>query len=183
MCIRDRNKGGGNFLSTNSGANNPDYQFEIGDLQNFENSINEIKRQENLTTTVEFDSESNVLGDLLFSLLPFALIIGVWIFIMRRMSGGTGGGPGGQIFNIGKSRAKLFDQDTDVKTSFENVAGLEGAKEEVQEIVDFLKNPEKYTSLGGKIPKGALLVGPPGTGKTLLAKAVAGEAKVPFFSL
>ena len=102
---------------------------------------------------------------------------------MRRMSGGAAGGGGGQIFNIGKSKAKLFDEKTDMKTSFKDVAGLEGAKEEVQEIVDFLKNPEKYTSLGGKIPKGALLVGPPGTGKTLLAKAVAGEAKVPFFSL
>ena len=102
---------------------------------------------------------------------------------MRRMSGGAGGGAGGQIFNIGKSKAKLFDENTKVKTTFKDVAGLEGAKEEVQEIVDFLKNPEKYTSLGGKIPKGALLVGPPGTGKTLLAKAVAGEAKVPFFSL
>ncbi len=99
------------------------------------------------------------------------------------MSSGGSGGPGGQIFNIGKSKAKLFDQNTDVKTSFKDVAGLEGAKEEIQEIVDFLKTPEKYTALGGKIPKGALLVGPPGTGKTLLAKAVAGEAKVPFFSL
>lgn len=99
------------------------------------------------------------------------------------MSSGAGGGAGGQIFNIGKSKAKLFDQNTDVKTSFKDVAGLEGAKEEIQEIVDFLKQPEKYTALGGKIPKGALLVGPPGTGKTLLAKAVAGEAKVPFFSL
>ncbi len=117
------------------------------------------------------------------TLLPFVLIIGIWIFIMRRMSGGAGGGAGGQIFNIGKSKAKLFDQNTDVKVSFKDVAGLEGAKEEVQEIVDFLKNPDKYTNLGGKIPKGALLVGPPGTGKTLLAKAVAGEAKVPFFSL
>lgn len=102
---------------------------------------------------------------------------------MRRMSGGSSGGPGGQIFNIGKSKAKLFDEKVDIKTTFKDVAGLEGAKEEVQEIVDFLKSPEKYTSLGGKIPKGALLVGPPGTGKTLLAKAVAGEAKVPFFSL
>lgn len=102
---------------------------------------------------------------------------------MKKMSSGGGGGPGGQIFNIGKSKAKLFDQNTDVKTSFKDVAGLEGAKEEIQEIVDFLKTPEKYTALGGKIPKGALLVGPPGTGKTLLAKAVAGEAKVPFFSL
>lgn len=117
-------------------------------------------------------------------ILPFVIIIAIWIFIMRRMSSGAGGGgPGGQLFNIGKSKAKLFDEKTDIKTSFKDVAGLEGAKEEVQEIVDFLKNPEKYTSLGGKIPKGALLVGPPGTGKTLLARAVAGEAKVPFFSL
>ena len=114
------------------------------------------------------------------SLLPFILIIGIWIYLMRRMSGGGGPGGGGQIFNIGKSKAKLFDENTDTRTSFKDVAGLEGAKEEVQEIVEFLKNPDKYTSLGGKIPKGALLVGPPGTGKTLLAKAVAGEAKVPF---
>ena len=166
-----------------SSPNEPDYSFEFGDLQNFENDIATIKKANNLDTKVIYDTESNVWGEIFITLLPFALIIGVWIFIMRRMSGGAGGGAGGQIFNIGKSKAKLFDQNTDVKVSFENVAGLEGAKEEIQEIVDFLKNPEKYTSLGGKIPKGALLVGPPGTGKTLLAKAVAGEAKVPFFSL
>ena len=161
----------------------PAYTFEFGDLQNFENSIQEIKAENNLDTIVTYNTESNVIGEVLLTLLPFVLIIGIWIFIMRKMSSGGGGGPGGQIFNIGKSKAKLFDQNTDVKTSFKDVAGLEGAKEEVQEIVDFLKTPDKYTSLGGKIPKGALLVGPPGTGKTLLAKAVAGEAKVPFFSL
>ncbi|MUP46796.1 ATP-dependent metallopeptidase FtsH/Yme1/Tma family protein [Gramella sp. BOM4] len=161
----------------------PAYSFQFGDLQNFENDINEIKKENNLDTVVTYDTSSDVLGELFWALLPFILIIGVWIFIMRKMSSGAGGGAGGQIFNIGKSKAKLFDQNTDVKTSFKDVAGLEGAKEEVQEIVDFLKQPEKYTALGGKIPKGALLVGPPGTGKTLLAKAVAGEAKVPFFSL
>ncbi|MEO9510757.1 MAG: ATP-dependent zinc metalloprotease FtsH [Flavobacteriaceae bacterium] len=161
----------------------PQYVLDYGDLQNFEDEIKSIKKENNLDTIVDFDTESNVLGDLLLSLLPFALIIGIWIYLMRRMSGGAGGGAGGQIFNIGKSKAKLFDEKTDTRTSFKDVAGLEGAKEEVQEIVEFLKNPDKYTSLGGKIPKGALLVGPPGTGKTLLAKAVAGEAKVPFFSL
>lgn len=161
----------------------PQYVLDYGDLQIFQNEITEIKKENNLDTIVEFDTESNVLGELLLSLLPFALIIGIWIYLMRRMSGGAGGGAGGQIFNIGKSKAKLFDEKTDTRTSFKDVAGLEGAKEEVQEIVEFLKNPDKYTSLGGKIPKGALLVGPPGTGKTLLAKAVAGEAKVPFFSL
>jgi len=161
----------------------PNYKFEFGDQQNFENQVNAVIKENNLSTSVIYDTEQNVWGDFLLGLLPFVLIIGVWIFIMRRMSGGAGGGAGGQIFNIGKSKAKLFDENTDVKTSFKDVAGLEGAKEEVQEIVDFLKFPDKYTSLGGKIPKGALLVGPPGTGKTLLAKAVAGEAKVPFFSL
>ncbi|MCK5782731.1 MAG: ATP-dependent zinc metalloprotease FtsH [Flavobacteriales bacterium] len=161
----------------------PHYQFQIGDLQNFENKMDKDRTANNLDFTIEYDTQKDVWGDLIGWLLPIILMIAVWIFIMRRMSGGAGGGAGGQIFNIGKSKAKLFDQNSDVKTTFENVAGLEGAKEEVEEIVSFLKEPEKYTSLGGKIPKGALLVGPPGTGKTLLAKAVAGEAKVPFFSL
>ena len=175
-------KGTGNDLLS-PGPDDANYQFEFGDLQNFENSIEQIKEQNNIDTKVVWNTESNVWGDILISLLPFVVIIAIWIFIMRRMSSGGGGGAGGQIFNIGKSKAKLFDEKIDVKTSFKDVAGLEGAKEEVQEIVDFLKTPDKYTALGGKIPKGALLVGPPGTGKTLLARAVAGEAKVPFFSL
>ncbi|MCF2876199.1 MULTISPECIES: ATP-dependent zinc metalloprotease FtsH [unclassified Tenacibaculum] len=161
----------------------PLYSYNFGDLQNFENEIDKAKKENNL----DFDKaniERTSMFDTIISFLPFILLIAIWLFFMRRMSGGAGGGAGGgQIFNIGKSKAKLFDQDTKVKTTFKNVAGLEGAKEEVQEIVDFLKTPEKYTKLGGKIPKGALLVGPPGTGKTLLAKAVAGEAGVPFFSL
>ncbi|MBT0609075.1 ATP-dependent zinc metalloprotease FtsH [Aequorivita echinoideorum] len=165
------------------GPNDPNYQFEFGDLQLFQEDFQKIKSENGLGTPLIFETENNVWGDILIGILPFVVIIAIWIFIMRRMSAGGAGGAGGQIFNIGKSKAKLFDEKTDVKTTFKDVAGLEGAKEEVQEIVDFLKNPEKYTSLGGKIPKGALLVGPPGTGKTLLAKAVAGEAKVPFFSL
>ncbi|KGO79036.1 ATP-dependent zinc metalloprotease FtsH [Flavobacterium beibuense] len=127
--------------------------------------------------------EDSMMGDLFLTLLPIVVLVALWIFMMRRMAGGGAAGGGGQIFNIGKSKAKLFDEKNDIKVTFKDVAGLEGAKEEIQEIVEFLRNPEKYTSIGGKIPKGALLVGPPGTGKTLLAKAVAGEAKVPFFSL
>jgi len=162
---------------------NPLYIYDFGDLQNFENQLNVQKQEFNLDFDRDNAKQTNI-WDGIFMWLPFIFIIAIWIYIMKRMSGGAGGGgPGGQIFNIGKSKAKLFDQDQKVQTSFKDVAGLEGAKEEVQEIVDFLKNPEKYTKLGGKIPKGALLVGPPGTGKTLLAKAVAGEAKVPFFSL
>ncbi|GAB5475943.1 MAG: ATP-dependent zinc metalloprotease FtsH [Maribacter sp.] len=164
-------------------AATPQYVLDYGDLQNFENEIKKSKTDNNLDTIVDYDTDNNYFMDLLLGILPFALLIGIWIYLMRRMSGGGGGGAGGQIFNIGKSKAKLFDEKTDTRTSFKDVAGLEGAKEEVEEIVEFLRNPDKYTSLGGKIPKGALLVGPPGTGKTLLAKAVAGEAKVPFFSL
>jgi cell division protease FtsH len=160
----------------------PHYIFDIGDTQNYEKKLDKAIVDGKLKV-YDFKQKDDWTG-LLFQILPFVLIIGVWIYIMRRMSGGGGaGGGGGQIFNIGKSKAKLFDEKTDTKVTFKDVAGLEGAKEEVQEIVEFLRNPEKYTALGGKIPKGALLVGPPGTGKTLLAKAVAGEAKVPFFSL
>jgi len=159
----------------------PHFTFEISDIKTFEEKIDELIAK-NIDIDPEPYTETNWLGPILNWVLPFLLIIGLWLFIMRRVSSGSGG-PGAQIFNIGKSRATLFDNNAKVNVTFKDVAGLDEAKEEVMEVVDFLQNPKKYTSLGGKIPKGVLLVGPPGTGKTLLAKAVAGEAGVPFFSI
>jgi cell division protease FtsH len=164
----------------------PHYHFNIGDPGFFAEKLRDLKKtlaekDPPIALKERYETQENWGRELLGWLLPIAIMIAIWIFIMRRISGG--GGAGGQIFNIGKSKAQLWDKGKSTNVNFDDVAGLEGAKEEIQEIVDFLKNPKKYTELGAKIPKGALLVGPPGTGKTLLAKAVAGEAKVPFFSL
>lgn len=165
----------------------PKFEMEIVDVGNFETKLNNtnagLKAQGKAEISYEPKKETDYLAAILSFLFPLVLILALWIFIMRRMSGGAGGGGGGQIFNIGKSRAQIYDKGKSTNTTFKDVAGLEGAKEEIEEIVEFLKNPKKFTELGAKIPKGALLVGPPGTGKTLLAKAVAGEAQVPFFSL
>lgn len=169
------------------GGADPVLTFDIGDVGYFETKMDEIntelKAQELPTIEYDFKEEINYIGNILSFLLPILILVAIWMFIMRRMTGGGAGGAGGQIFNIGKSKAQVYEKGKSTNVTFDDVAGLEGAKEEVEEIVDFLKNPKKYTALGAKIPKGALLVGPPGTGKTLLAKAVAGEAQVPFFSL
>ncbi|WP_439480154.1 ATP-dependent zinc metalloprotease FtsH [Chryseobacterium aquaticum] len=160
-----------------------DYSLKYGDLQLFLEKFETIKKDNPaIKTSKDYAEGKSPFTEILFSALIWIAILGLFYFILFRKMG-SGGGPGGQIFSIGKSKAKLFDEKEKIQTTFKDVAGLEGAKEEVQEVVDFLKNSEKYTKLGGKIPKGVLLVGPPGTGKTLLAKAVAGEAKVPFFSL
>jgi ATP-dependent metalloprotease FtsH len=186
-------------ISSGSSTKNsePIFELDIVDAGNFESKVdelnakikenNELLKEQNkkLIEPLEFVSEEevNYIGNILNFLLPFLILVVIWIFVMRRMTGGAGGGGGGQIFNIGKSRAQVYDKGKSTNITFKDVAGLQGAKEEIVEIVEFLKNPKRYTELGAKIPKGALLVGPPGTGKTLLAKAVAGEAKVPFFSL
>jgi len=165
----------------------PHYTYNIGDISNFEPFFLETQRdegyEEDQLIYPEYVTRKNYFADILGWLILPILLIAVWLFMMRRMAGGAAGGGAGGIFSVGKSRAQIFDKDTNVKINFHDVAGLEEAKTEVMEIVDFLKNPKKYTQLGGKIPKGALLIGPPGTGKTLLAKAVAGEANVPFFSI
>jgi len=175
-----------NKSSFNATTNGPQYIFTQATYESFESKI--VAAEKDLpinqrTPIISESRESPWAGWFMSFILPVLLLVGFWVFIMKRMGGGAGGGAGGQIFNIGKSKATLFDKESQVTITFNDVAGLEEAKQEVMEIVDFLKNPKKYTNLGGKIPKGALLIGAPGTGKTLMAKAVAGEAQVPFFSL
>ena len=161
----------------------PSVSVEYGSVDQVEAFVNEARKLKKFNGDFSYEnkSDNDFFTTLLYNLLPIILLVAIWMFFMRRMSGGVGGGAG--IFNVGKSKAKMYEKGNQITVTFKDVAGQAGAKQEVQEIVDFLKNPGKYTELGGKIPKGALLVGPPGTGKTLLAKAVAGEAGVPFFSM
>lgn len=168
-------------LSATQGSR-PQYYFNIGPAEKFQDKIDKVNEKLPNKISISYEEKQNWLGPILSFVVPFLIILAIWMFLMRRVGGG-GSGPGAQIFNIGKSKATLFEKDESTNVTFKDVAGLDEAKEEVMEIVDFLKNPKKYTSLGGKIPKGVLLVGPPGTGKTLLAKAVAGEAAVPFFTI
>lgn len=175
--IRDIFKAG-----TAQTGKNPYVTVEIGSVDNLEVFLSQAVKQKRIGGFSYENQKGSVLKDIFVSLLPWVLLIAFWMWMMRRMSGGSGGASGG-IFNVGKSKAKLYEKANELNITFKDVAGQEGAKQEVQEIVEFLKNTKKYTDLGGKIPKGALLVGPPGTGKTLLAKAVAGEAGVPFFSM
>ena len=165
-------------------GNEPYMEVEIGSTDQVEEFVNAAKEAKTFTGDYSYENrrDSEMFNMILYNILPFAFIIGLWILFMRRMGGGGMGGGGG-VFSVGKSKAKMYEKGGDLGITFKDVAGQAGAKQEIQEIVDFLKNPQKYTELGGKIPKGALLVGPPGTGKTLLAKAVAGEAGVPFFSM
>ena len=162
---------------------NPLVLTEAPSRENLDNFLQKEKEETHFDGSLTYDKKTNYFGSFLINILPIALLIGLWFFFMRRMNGGGSGGGANGVFNVGKSKAQLFEKGGDIKITFKDVAGLSEAKQEIEEIVEFLKQPQKYTELGGKIPKGALLVGPPGTGKTLLAKAVAGEADVPFFSL
>ncbi len=163
----------------------PHYFFTIGSIEMFEQRLSDVQdgMPDGEYIEVKYETRKDILGEVLTWLLPIFILVAIWLFIFRRIARGSGGGGGGNIFNVGKSKAVLFDKESNVKIDFSDVAGLDEAKVEVREVVEFLKNPKKYTELGGKIPKGVLLVGPPGTGKTLMAKAVAGEASVPFFSI